>query len=213
VFLTGVTPDHYAADSTATLTLTGAGFDGTTIVALRAADSTVTPAASSTVHSASRLTTTFSLNGLAPGLYSIVATESGGVSDVLVDAFTVTDAGGPRLETRLVLPSQLGRHATATLYVDYANTGNEAMPAPLLVLQSADPDTSDRPLMTLDRSRLVAGFWTSAIPAGFANSVQFLATGATPGLLQPGESGRMPVYFAGLQGPWDFKRTKGVRNL
>jgi hypothetical protein len=34
--------------------------------------------------------------------------------------------------------------------------------------------------------------------------VQFLTTGSTPGVLQPGESGRMPVYFAGLEQPWDF---------
>ena len=52
--------------------------------------------------------------------------------------------------------------------------------------------------------RLVEGFWTSAMPEGFANSVQFLASGATPGLLQPGESGRVPVYYAGWQQPWDF---------
>jgi len=163
------------------------------------------------VNSASRLTATVALNGLTPGMYSVLATEPGGVSDVLMDGFTVTGAGAGQLDIQLVVPAVLGRHATATLYVDYANTGNEAIAAPLLILYSDDPDGSDRPLMTLDPGRVNAGFWTSAVPAGFSTSVQFLTTGSTPGttgstpgVLQPGESGRVPVYFVGLQQPWNF---------
>src|SRR5262249_32298699 len=83
-----------------------------------------------------------------------------------------------------------------------------AMPAPILILQSADPDNSDRPLLTLDKSRLVAGFWTSALPDGFSNSVQIYASGAVPGLLQPGEGVRVPGYYVGLQQPWDLSDTK-----
>ena len=42
-------------------------------------------------------------------------------------------------------------------------------------------------------------------PAGYSQSVQILASGATPGVLAPGESVRVPVYYAGwniIQ--WDF---------
>src|SRR5262249_4181667 len=37
-------------------------------------------------------------------------------------------------------------------------------------------------------------------PAGVSDTVQVLATGsgATPGILQPGDSGRIPVYYIGL---------------
>jgi hypothetical protein len=199
VFLHDVTPDRYAADATATLTLSGAGFDATTALLLVAPDSTVVSAVSSAVNSPSSMTATFSLVGLVPGMYSVMAAEPGGVFDTLMDGFTVTGAGAGQLDIQLVVPSVLGRHATATLYVDYANTGNEAIAAPILILYSNDPDDSDRPLMTLDRSRLVSGFWTNAVPEGFASAVQFIAVGSTPGVLQPGESGRMPVYFAGLQ--------------
>jgi hypothetical protein len=168
-------------------------------------DATIIPAASVVVNSPTRATANFSLAGLAPGMYSVLRHRAGGVSDVLTNGFTVTGAGAGKLDIQLVVPSVLGRHATATLYVDYANTGNEAIPAPLLILYSDDPDGSDRPLMTLDKARVSAGFWTSAVPAGFSSSVQFLTTGSTPGvLLQPGESGRMPVYFVGLEKPWDF---------
>jgi RHS repeat-associated protein len=76
------------------------------------------------------------------------------------------------------------------------------MPAPILTLQSGDPDGSERPILTLDRSRLTTGLWTSTMPDGFANSVQVYASGVTPGILQPGESVRVPVYYAGLQQPW-----------
>src|ERR1041385_1801962 len=78
------------------------------------------------------------------------------------------------------------------------------MPAPLLRIQSADPDGSDRPLLTLDSSRLTQGFWTSALPDGFASTVQLLASGETPGVLNPGERREVPIYYAGLQQPWDF---------
>ncbi len=42
------------------------------------------------------------------------------------------------------------------------------------------------------------------MPEGFSDHVQFLASGDTPGLLQPGESGRVPIYYAGWQKPWDM---------
>ncbi|MBX3439965.1 MAG: RHS repeat protein, partial [Planctomycetaceae bacterium] len=71
-----------------------------------------------------------------------------------------------------------------------------------------DPDDSDRPLLTLSQTNLIDGFWTSAVPDGFSHSVQIYASGATPGLLQPGETIRIPVYYAGLllsaDHGWDF---------
>src|SRR5205085_5184044 len=94
-----------------------------------------------------------------------------------------------------------------TLYVEYENTGAAPLAAPILVLQSSDPNNSDRPLLTLDQSRVVAGFWTPALPDGFANSVQIYASGASPGVLQPGERIRVPVYYAGMQQPWDLSDT------
>ena len=61
--------------------------------------------------------------------------------------------------------------------------------------------------MTLDASKIVSGFWTSATPDGYSQSVQFLASGAVPGILQPGESETVPVYYAGwLRNQWDFSR-------
>ena len=58
-------------------------------------------------------------------------------------------------------------------------------------------------ILTLDRSRLKDGFWTSAMPEGFTHSVSVLGHGRRPGILQPGESRRIPVYWAGWLQPWN----------
>ena len=52
---------------------------------------------------------------------------------------------------------------------------------------------------------LSSGFWTSAIPKGFSTSIRMLASGEQPGLLMPGETIRVPVYYAGWLKPWDFR--------
>jgi YD repeat-containing protein len=112
--------------------------------------------------------------------------------------------GGAHLTTNLELPSAFGFHALATIYVDYSNTGDVAMPTPLIVLTPTTSGGRQGAILTLDQSRLTSGFWTSAMPDGFSNSVQFLASGAIPGVLGPGESGRVAICYAGWQQPWDF---------
>ena len=54
---------------------------------------------------------------------------------------------------------------------------------------------------------------------GFSDTVQILASGATPGLLQPGESFRVPVYWGGLRrqtrcepNPIDFELTVSTQD-
>ena len=59
-------------------------------------------------------------------------------------------------------------------------------------------------MLTLDPSLQTSGPYTSGTPAGYAQSVEILASGATPGVLEPGESIQVPVYYAGwLSGQWD----------
>ena len=74
----------------------------------------------------------------------------------------------------------------------------------VILLESSVAD--DLPLFTLDKSRVVSGFWTSAIPQGYSNTVEILASGKVPGLLEPGESVTVPVYYAGMQLPWNLER-------
>ena len=124
----------------------------------------------------------------------------------------ITTGGTPHLQTALKVPNLLGRHIASTIYVTYANVGTAAMPAPMLVLGSTDP--KQKPLMSLDSSNESVALYTySSLPEGFSNTIQILASGQIPGVLLPGESITVPVYYAGLQQPWDLTDTTVPLNL
>jgi YD repeat-containing protein len=203
MFLTSVTPSHHGASTDAQLTLLGAGFDPTSTVAL--VDTNDIPYSGNlmSVDSFTQMTVTVPSNSVPPGLYTVRASQPDGDLAELANAFEVQPGAEARLETRLTVPAQVGYHTLATIYVEFENSGNAAMPAPLLEVGGTQNGQSGA-WLTLTEHRLVEGFWTSATPEGFAHSVQFLASGATPGLLQPGESGRVPVYYAGWKKPWDL---------
>ena len=55
---------------------------------------------------------------------------------------------------------------------------------------------------------LVSGLWTTALGQGYSNTIEILASGNTPGVLEPGESMTVPVYYAGMQQPWNFNEAQ-----
>jgi len=182
-----------------TITISGGGFAPNATVAL-VNGTNAYPASSVSVISASQIQADFDFTAIPPNSYSLQVasgTNSAGVP------FTVTGGGSAALVTSLIIPNPIGYHIPSTLYVQYSNTGQVAMPAPLLTV-TATQDGRNAALMTLNPSLQGLGYWTTAIPLGFANTVQFLANGAIPGLLQPGESAVVPIYYAGWQQPWDF---------
>lgn len=210
--VSSVTPARYGQNASAVLTVTGAGFDASAVVELVASGGAAYRAASVSADSFTQLTATFNLSLAPVGTYSLRVSSPLWSTNTLANAFEVLPAGEAKLETSLIVPGQMGYHVTATIYVEYRNTGNAAMPAPLLVL-TATQNGHEGAFLTLDSSRLVQGFWTSAEPEGFTHSIQILASGDTPGVLQPGESFRVPVYYAGWQqdrtlypnwAGWDF---------
>jgi len=203
LMLDGITPDHAGNAQDTTLTLTGAGFERPTVVQLVSSQGATYGAASVEIDSFTQITATFAAGTVPSGTYSIVLRQPDGDSAELPAAFQITGGGQARLETNLILPEAFGYHELATIYIEYRNAGDLAMPAPLLTLTATQLGRQGA-LLTLDYSRLTSGFWTSAIPQGFDTSVQFLASGEIPGTLQPGESGRLPVYYAGWLQPWDF---------
>ena len=208
VFLTGSTPSRSGTGVDTTLTLTGSGFDQTTSVDLVGTNGTVYPATSSSIDLPTQITATFAARSVPAGVYTVEVSKPGVQPARLSNALTIDQGGGANLKTDIVVPSFLGRHALGTIYVDYANTGDVAMPAPLLTLTG-----TQNPLLTLDSSRLAYGLFTSALPDGFSHSIEMLGGGATPGVLQPGETIRVPVYYAGLQRPWDFSQSGISFNL
>ncbi|MEX2170229.1 MAG: RHS repeat-associated core domain-containing protein [Pirellulales bacterium] len=202
VALTSLSPVQYSAGQLVSLSIQGAGFLPGSQVELIAADGTSHAAHSVSVDAFDRLTARFDLSGIPQALYDVRVSTPHGSSATLTAAFEVLPTGAAKLETKLILPGALGRAATSTVYVEYSNTGTAAMPAPILILQSTDDRI--RPKFTLDGTRLAKGLWTSGSPDGFSDSVQIYASGKTPGLLLPGEKFQVPVYYAGLQQPWDF---------
>jgi YD repeat-containing protein len=80
------------------------------------------------------------------------------------------------------------------------------MPAPLLILESSVAD--DQPLFTLDPALVASGFSTAAVPTGYSNIIEILASGSVPGWLNPGESETVPVYYAAMELPWNFSESQ-----
>ncbi len=206
IMLSALPTTSQAFNTPASLTILGAGFQQGAVVELVADTGEVYAATEVQVDAYDRLTASFSANAAPAGVYSVRVTLPGGASATLANAFTFLSAGSPKLETKLILPSSLGRHAVATIYVEYANTGTAPMPAPVLILKSADLDGSDQPILTLDQNRTIENFWSGVegLPPGTSHEVLILASGAQPGLLNPGERFTVPVYYSGLLMPWNF---------
>ncbi|WP_406698318.1 MBG domain-containing protein [Singulisphaera sp. Ch08] len=202
VLLDRVTPNRLGNEADMTLTLAGAGFDGSAIVELvGSSHQAVYRARSVSFDQTTQLTATFAANTVPPGTYDVRVTQAGGLQTTLPGAFTAIPGARTELWTNLITPRTFGFRQPGEIVIEYANRGDVAMPAPLLML-TATQNGKPGALLTLDNSRLIEGLWTSAIPDGFTNSVQFLGSGETPGVLQPGESVRVIVHYAGWQKPW-----------
>lgn len=200
--VSSVSPALHAPNVPLGLTANGTGFLSSATLELIEEDGTSHFAPTVEVDSSTRLTASYPADMLPPGSYDVRVSSNGNVSE-LSEAVQIVETGEPRLETRLILPSRFGYHQLATVYVEYANTGEVSMPAPLLVVTATQAGRQGA-ILTLDRTRISGGLWTSVVPEGFNHSVQFYASGATPGLLLPGESRRVPVYYVGWQRPWNF---------
>ncbi len=149
---------------------------------------------------------TLPAHALPAGSYSVRITDNVGYSVTLPKPLTVVNGGVGALDVTLTVPNPIGYHRSSTIYVQYSNVGTAPLPSPLLVL-SAIQKGLEGAFLTLDPSLVTNGFVSDTTPAGYSQAVQFLASGATPGVLQPGESVTVPIYYAGwLHTQWDFSR-------
>jgi RHS repeat-associated protein len=197
LLLSQVSPSLHASGVRLDLTLIGAGFLHPIEVALVDSAGALHLPDTVELDTSSRLTAIFAPNRLAPGRYAVrVARDA---SSVLLDtAIEIVADGEPQLETNLIVPAAVGLNAHATIHVEYANTGQVSMPAPILVLGPANPGGVNQPWLALDKNKVASGLWSAGSPEGFSHSVQFLASGARAGILQPGESLRVPIHFVGV---------------
>jgi RHS repeat-associated protein len=179
----------------ATITVDGAGFDGTAQAFLQSGGTTVSTG-TVTVVSSSRLQVGFDFGGLTAGTYSVTIVQGPNFASLPLQ---IVNGGIGKLDAQLIVPGAVGRHVPSILYVEYSNVGDGPMAAPLLIVHG-----SQHSLMTLDPTLGAQGLWTAAKVPGFSDTVQILASGATPGVLQPGESMRVPIMHCGLERPWDL---------
>jgi hypothetical protein len=203
LFISKVTPDHLGWGHDSVMSLAGAGFVPGMAVELLATNGTAYPAAAVTVESTTQMVAKFGSNTVPVGTYLVQARTPGGLTALAPGTFRMVESLGPRLVTRLILPAWLGYHVASTLYVEYSNEGDDAMLAPLLAV-SGTQEGQQEAILTLHARGMGRSFSTSIMPNGFRSTVQILASGATPGLLQPGETVRVPIYYAGWLRPWNF---------
>ena len=195
-----------AANFDTTITLTGAGFNSGTKVSLVSANGTVYDAVSSTTDLPTQITATFTAGTVPAGTYTIRVTQQDGFTSELPSSITISATGQGVLTTHIDIPDPIGLHIASTFYVSYSNTGNAPMPAPLLNIYGTNPNGLQGAFLTLDPALITQGFWTSATPLGYSHSVQILASGDTPGILQPGETKRVPLYYGGWESDqWDAR--------
>jgi YD repeat-containing protein len=151
---------------------------------------------SSSANGTQSLTATLPAGTLAAGTYSVKITDSLGNTQTMTNALSVTAGGTGVLSTKLIIPTPIGFHYASTLYVEYTNTGTAPMAAPLLVL-TATIDGQQGAFLSLDPSLAGHYYSSNSMPAGLSPTVQFVASGSIPGVLEPGESVTVPVYQDG----------------
>ena len=135
-------------------------------------------------------------NTLAAGTYAVKITDNSGNTQTMPGALTVTSTGAGVLKTSINVLNTVGPDQPSTIYVTYTNVGTAPMAAPLLVL-TATQNGQQGAFLTLDPSLAGKAYDSATTPAGYGPSVQFLASGQVPGVLEPFESETVQVYNAG----------------
>ncbi|MGN0853731.1 MAG: carboxypeptidase regulatory-like domain-containing protein, partial [Kiritimatiellia bacterium] len=177
--LFGLSPARLVNNGTVRLTLAGTLLEGASVSLVGGA--TLTASRTETIDAA-HVCAVFELASAPVGRYS-VRVEASGRSAVLNEAVELFRATtGPQLAAKLVLPDSIRDGRVYTAWIEYANTGDEDMAAPLFTVRRTDGG-----------SRLKA-----TKEDDFAEDPLHLVGigGAYPaGVLAAGDSGRIPFYF------------------
>ena len=197
----------------ATVTITGTSFDEDTVVEFIDSEGQVRIPTHVELVSPSTMIAELDLSDWLEGNYAgegilyDVRVVKGAVAEELPDALEVDYLSPPgflgwshaRFSASLEVPERLRAIGRATVWIEYTNTGPIAIPSPVLTVTA-----SDGALITADYDKAFP--FPSTFdwpPEGIGSTIQVLATGsgATPGILQPGDSGRLPFYYVGLAEP------------
>jgi RHS repeat-associated protein len=132
----------------------------------------------------------FDLKGATTGLYNVRVTWPGGVQQTLSAAFTIKPGIGPKLEAKIAAPSVVRRMAENIAWLEYTNTGDAEMPAPLFVVEGSETE-----LFRLNPNEAYTSKPVQVLGISFQGEA---------GVLLPGETGRIPIYFKTSAGGHDM---------
>ncbi len=158
------------------LDITGLGFDEPMTVELLGPENISALVVSGIT--SSRLQAVFDLAGVTVGTYDLRVTWPDMGSLTMPDAFEVFPGLGPQLAAELHPPEEVRSYRTYVVWLEYANTGDADMPAPLFTVRGNVPVSLDRADISRDRVEVLG-----------------IGSPASPGTLRVGESGRVPIYF------------------
>ena len=198
--ITGVTPVQLGSGQAATLLVSGVfpeAYQSATAYQIQfiAAGGSVYPSApiylsptslgissgaSASLNGTMNMSATLPANRLPAGSYSVRISDSQGNTQSLSNALTVTAGGTGVLRTSLSIANPIGNHEPAIIDVKYSNVGTAPLPAPVLVLTGTRGGQQGA-FLSLDPSVAGFGYYENTTPAGFSQTVQFLASGADPG--------------------------------
>jgi YD repeat-containing protein len=207
VIVDRVSPMYQGKAAAATITLTGDGFTQATQVEFLASDGTPFGPTKTTFVSSTQCLVTLDLPNWPVGTYDVRAANPGVAPYTLAAAFQVFAGIGPKLDVNLIAPQAVRINRRDTLWIEYRNTGDAPMPAPMFTVHG-----SENALLTVDPAFATKPIPADSLPAELTDTVLAWPTGsgATPGTLQPGDSGRIAVYYRGLRQPWPPRDTQNV---
>ncbi|MDG6225788.1 MAG: RHS repeat-associated core domain-containing protein [Candidatus Thermoplasmatota archaeon] len=153
---------------------------------------------------------------LPAGIYDVRVVRPDKGTAELKEAVEILEEGEAKFEAIIIPGPWTGYHEHSTIYVEYSNTGEISMRAPLLYITAiSGPDDRRGPMLTHDNEQWKYGIWTagrkpgalpevppSTLPTGFQNELLIIASGEIPGILQAGETRRIPIYYLGWEPPY-----------
>jgi RHS repeat-associated protein len=180
--LVEVRPREAANASPVTLRITGTRFAANATARLISGSGAEITATEIDSPDGSTIFATFDLTGLSAGIYDL-AVESGGVTDVIENEFTVIEGESGKLELRVSVPPGLRIGWDGQLTVLYRNIGKSDLKAPLIVV------SAEGALLRFPGE-----------PDFVHSKLQFHGIGRSgpAGVLAPGESGHMSLEFRAL---------------
>jgi outer membrane protein assembly factor BamB len=178
-YLSDISPRSAGNAGTVNIFLKGLGFIQGIQAELGALGLPVLTPENITVSSPTEALARFNLSEATAGLYDVTVIWPDSTQDSLTGAFEITSSGiGPRLEAHLIAPEAVRFGRKSMAWLEYENTGDADMPAPLFTI-------TGNCQLSLNSKEINK----SAVHVlGIGNS-------ALPGILGVGESRRIPVYF------------------